>query len=61
MPLLPAGSYFITASLAEGRQLSYIQLNWLHDALIFSSTCTSTAAGLAGAAMHDIRLDLIQT
>lgn len=61
MPLLPYGNYSITASLAEGTQLNHIQLHWLNDALIFSSTCTSIAAGLAGAAMHDIRLELIKT
>ena len=30
-------------------------------ALIFSATCTSIAVDLARAAIHDIRLDLIQT
>jgi lipopolysaccharide transport system ATP-binding protein len=61
MPLLPAGNYSITASLAEGTQLNHIQLHWVNDALIFSSSCTSIAAGLAGVAMHDIRLGLTET
>jgi len=61
MPLLPPGNYSITASLAEGTQLNHIQLHWVNDALIFSSSCTSIAAGLAGTAMHDIRLELTKT
>lgn len=56
MPLLPKGKYSITAGVANGTQLEHTQLQWLTDALIFESSCTSIAAGLAGLAMHDIRL-----
>ena len=55
LPLLPAGSYSITAALARGDQRSHTQLHWLHDALIFHSTSTPVAAGLVGVAMHSIR------
>lgn len=54
LPLLPAGSYSITASLAEGTQQDHSQLHWVNDALIFRTDCTSIAAGLAGVAMHAI-------
>lgn len=57
LPLLPVGSYSITASLAEGTQSDHSQLHWVNDALIFRSSCTSVAAGLAGVAMHAIRFD----
>jgi lipopolysaccharide transport system ATP-binding protein len=56
MPLLPAGNYSFTASIAEGTQESHTLLHWLNDALVFQSGCNSIAAGLAGVAMHKIEL-----
>lgn len=56
MPLLPKGKYSITAGIANGTQLEHVQLQWLTEALIFESSCTSIAAGLAGVAMHNITL-----
>lgn len=58
MPLLPKGKYSITAGIANGTMLGHTQLQWLTDALIFESSCTSIAAGLAGVAMHKISLTL---
>lgn len=58
MPLLPAGSYSLTASIAEGTQAEHTILHWLNDALIFRSECNSIAAGLAGVAMHHISITL---
>lgn len=58
LPLLPAGNYSITSSLAEGTQLDHQQLHWLNDSLILQSACTSIAAGLAGVAMQAIRFDV---
>jgi lipopolysaccharide transport system ATP-binding protein len=58
LPLLPAGNYSITSSLAEGTQLDHQQLHWLNDSLILHSACTSIAAGLAGVAMQAIRCDV---
>lgn len=58
MPLLPKGRYSITTGIANGTQLEHVQLQWLTDALIFESSCTSIAAGLAGVAMHNITLTL---
>ena len=56
LPLLPAGEYVITASIAEGTQDDHALLHWVNDALVLRSECTSIAAGLAGVAMHDIKL-----
>jgi lipopolysaccharide transport system ATP-binding protein len=61
MPLLPKGKYSFTAGIANGSQLEHIQLQWLTDALIFESTCTSIAAGLAGVAMHNISFNTISS
>lgn len=58
LPLLPAGNYSITASIAEGTQADHTLLHWLNDALVFRSDCNSIAAGLAGVAMHEIKLTI---
>jgi len=57
LPLLPEGSYSVTASLADGTQNEHSQLHWVNDALLFRSSCTSVAAGLAGVAMQAIRFE----
>jgi lipopolysaccharide transport system ATP-binding protein len=56
MPLLPKGHYAITAGIANGSMMEHVQLQWITEALVFESVCTSIAAGLAGVAMHDIKL-----
>jgi lipopolysaccharide transport system ATP-binding protein len=56
MPLLPKGHYAITAGIANGSMIEHVQLQWITEALVFESICTSIAAGLAGVAMHDIKL-----
>jgi len=56
MPLLPKGEYSITSSVARGTLESHNILHWVNDSLILVSHCTSIAAGLAGVAMHSIKL-----
>lgn len=56
MPLLPAGEYSITASVAEGTQVEHIQHHWVHDAIIIQSLCASVSTGLVGIPMQDIRI-----
>lgn len=58
MPLLPAGEYSVSASIAMGTQADHEILHWLNDALILRSQCTSIAAGLAGVAMHSIKVNV---
>jgi lipopolysaccharide transport system ATP-binding protein len=58
LPLLPPGSYSVTASLADGNQTVVDQLHWLNDALILRSDCKSISAGVAGVAMQRISLQV---
>lgn len=37
MPLLPEGAYSICVAVADGTQLTHVQHDWLHDALVFES------------------------
>ncbi|NYT24357.1 ABC transporter ATP-binding protein [Alcaligenaceae bacterium] len=57
MPLLPAGEYAVTVSVAEGTQVDHIQHHWVHDALIVQSLCASVSTGIVGIPMLDIRID----
>lgn len=59
MPLLPAGDYSVTASIANGTQALHEQHHWMHDALIFKSESSSVASGLIGIPMIDVRLKVI--
>ena len=54
LPLLPAGDYSISASIADGTQTEHEILHWINDALILRCQCTSISAGVAGVAMHSI-------
>ena len=56
LPLLPAGKYSFTVSIADGGLFDHQQLQWMNDALIFESTNTTIAAGLAGVPMHSIKI-----
>tara|TARA_B100000674_G_scaffold499469_1_gene546268 strand:- start:18643 stop:20046 length:1404 start_codon:yes stop_codon:yes gene_type:complete len=56
MPLLPKGEYSVTSSVAEGTLEKHNILHWVNDSIILTSQCTSIAAGLAGVAMHSIKL-----
>lgn len=57
MPLLPAGEYAVTVSVAEGTQIDHVQHHWVHDALIVQSLCASVSTGIVGIPMLDIRID----
>lgn len=57
MPLLPAGDYAVTVSVAEGTQTDHVQHHWLHDALILQSLCASVSTGIVGIPMLDIRIE----
>ena len=58
IPLLPAGDYTITVSIADGIRVHEI-LDWRNDALVLQSQCNSIAAGLAGVPMHNIKMTRI--
>jgi lipopolysaccharide transport system ATP-binding protein len=61
MPILPPGQYVIAASVAAGTQSDHVQLDWLHEALAFSSHTSSTATGLVGVPAVDIVMQVTQT
>lgn len=56
MPLLPAGEYSVTVSVAEGNQHDHVQHHWVHDALIVQSQCASVSTGIVGVPMLEISI-----
>ncbi len=60
MPILPAGDYFISASVAEGTQAENVQLHWMHEALLFKSHSTSVCTGLVGIPMINIIMEQLE-
>lgn len=48
IPLLPAGDYSVTISIASGSQLQHVQQHWIHDALVFRSNSARVCNGLIG-------------
>ncbi len=59
IPMLPAGEYSISASIADGNQANHEILHWINDALLLRSQCTNIAAGLAGVPMHSIKVSTL--
>jgi len=57
MPILKAGKYSITASIAEGSMERHSILHWMNDAIILTSTCTNIGAGIAGVPMQSITIE----
>ena len=60
MPLLRAGQYSITSSVAEGDFEDHKILHWQNDCVILESQCTSIAAGLAGVPMQSIGIKRVK-
>ena len=56
MPLLRAGQYSITSSIAEGSIDTHKILHWKNDSILIESQCTSIAAGVAGVPMQSISI-----
>lgn len=56
MPRLPAGDYSITIGLADGTQQEHVQLQWMHDALIFKADSSSVSTGIVAIPMQNIEL-----
>lgn len=56
IPLLPAGEYSVTTSIAEGSNKQHKILHWVNDSAIIKSHSNSVAAGLAGIAMQSVRM-----
>ena len=58
MPLLPKDKYSITASVAKGNMINHEIIQWVNDIVMLESTNQSVNVGLAGVAMHAIKMDL---
>jgi lipopolysaccharide transport system ATP-binding protein len=59
MPILPQGSYSVTAAVAVGMQDNHIINDWLHQAVMFDSHNRSGVSGLIGIPMHKITIDVL--
>jgi lipopolysaccharide transport system ATP-binding protein len=56
MPILPRGKYAIDVAIADGSQDECVQLQWLHDALVFESHSSSVSTGLVGIPFQNIEM-----
>ncbi|PWB53169.1 MAG: ABC transporter ATP-binding protein [Nitrosomonadales bacterium] len=56
MPILPAGDFTVTVSIADGSQHDHVQHQWIHDAMVFQSVSSSVCSGLVGIPMMDISM-----
>lgn len=61
MPLLRAGKYSITTSVAEGSVENHKILHWQNDSILVESECTSIAAGIAGVPMQAINIKKVDS
>lgn len=57
-PMLPTGTYALTAAIADGDETSNTQHHWAEDAAIISVSASKIRYGLAGAFISDISLSL---
>lgn len=56
MPILPKGTYAITAAIAVGTQQSHVVHEWINEALFFESQNGLSVNGLVGVPMHAIQI-----
>lgn len=54
MPILPAGDYAVSLTVADGTQRDHVMHQWIHDAIVLASRATSVATGLVGIPMQRI-------
>lgn len=57
MPILPQGTYAITAAIATGTQQDHVVHDWINEALFFESHNAFSVSGLVGVPMHSIKVD----
>lgn len=57
MPILPQGTYAITAAIVTGTQQDHVVHDWVNEALFFESHNGFSVSGLVGVPMHDIRIN----
>lgn len=57
MPILPQGTYAITAAIVTGTQQDHVVHDWVNESLFFESHNGFSVSGLVGVPMHDIRIN----
>ncbi len=60
MPLLFAGNYTITVSIANGTQESHEQHHWIHEAVMFRSESSNLVTGLVGVPMLVVKMEKLE-
>jgi lipopolysaccharide transport system ATP-binding protein len=60
MPTLPPGDYSVSVAVAEGTEAAHVQHEWIHDALILTSTTSRLSQGLVGIPMTRITLTALE-
>jgi lipopolysaccharide transport system ATP-binding protein len=61
MPILPQGTYAITAAIATGTQQDHMVHDWVNESLFFESHNVSSVSGLVGVPMHNIQIHVTDT
>lgn len=56
MPILPQGTYAITAAIAAGNQQNHVVHEWVNESLFFESHNRFSVSGLVGVPMHAIEI-----
>ncbi len=57
MPILPQGTYAITAAIATGTQQDHVIHDWVNESLFFESHNGFSVSGLVGVPMHGIQIE----
>lgn len=57
MPILPQGTYAITATIAVGTQQNHVIHEWVSEALFFESHNNFSVSGLVGVPMHSVQIE----
>ena len=60
MPILPQGSYAVTAAVAIGTQENHVINDWINQAVMFDSHNCTAVSGLVGIPMNQIDLNVTE-
>ena len=58
IPILKKGKYSVTVSIANGDSTAHDILQWVNDAIIIGSECSSVGGGIAGIPMHSVNMTI---
>jgi lipopolysaccharide transport system ATP-binding protein len=61
MPILPQGTYAITAAIVTGTQQDHVVHEWVNEALFFESHNGFAVSGLVGVPMHSIKVNEVNS